>query len=658
MKTPTRSRQPLDPRYRWLFRLVILVAVLLRLTYLLEATDAPDFTTPRFEAQYHDYWARALVSGDWTPPDGVTDPEIRQRPYFRPPGYPFFLAAVYRIFGTGYLQPRLVQMALGVLTCALLFGLGRRTFGDTAGLATAALMALYWVSLYFEAELMAPALLLFLLVLWTRQVERWQEGLTLWRALSAGGLLGLTAWVRPNVLLLAPVALLWLLWLRRRQWVTERSTFFRQTAVPSALFAAAVLLALLPVTLRNLIVADDAVLVTSNAGINLFVGSHPMSNGYNPGVPELGALLGDSGWDSFDQPKIVEAVAAEVGRPLKDSDVSRYFSSRAWQYMTSEPMAVLRLWGRKLLLFFGPAEISNTKVLAMEHRHSPTLGLGIGFATILALALLGAGLMAWRRDDGASDGVGARATAFLVFLLLCLGAFTVSYLPFFVSARFRLPMVPWLTLLGGAAVGIVWDGLARRRWGLVGGALLAFAGLRLVAGISWIPYQPDEALWHSRRGVLFQQAKQTDRAIEAFQNALTVDPRRLQVLLPLADSLVAAERFDEAITTYRQALAIDPTNVAGHNNLAMVLARQGDPRTAVQHWRTVLQLDPRRLSALVNLAGTLASSPDLQDADEAVRLAERALTLAPSNPQVQAVAAAAQRAAEGSQETDASNRRP
>ncbi len=615
MSTSAQPLPPLDPRSRWLFRLIMLVAVLLRLTYLLEVTEAPDFASPRFESQYHDYWARALVSGDWTPPPGVTDPQIQQRPFFRPPGYVYFLAAIYRLGGPGYLLPRLVQMGLGLLTCWLLFRLGRRVYGDAAGLASAAMMATYWVVLYFEAEFMAPSLLLFLLVAWLSLMQRWQWTMTPWLAIGSGLLLGLAALVRPNVLILAPACLAWWMWL----------TWRRPRALVSAgLFVAAIGLAVLPATLRNLSVADDFVLVTSNAGINLFVGNHPQSDGFTPGAPELGQLLGDTGWDSFDQPKIVAAVSQQEGRALKDSQVSRYFSRRALRYMTSEPTAVLRLWGKKLLLFFGPAEISNTKILAMERRISPTLGLGLDFATVLALAGLGIASLLWRRRQ-----LDTATVATTVLLVLCLAAYTVSYLPFFVSARFRLPMVPWLMLLGGAGVGALWHWLGQRQYRSLGLALLLLTGLRLLTGIAWIPYQPDAALWHSRRGLLYQANGQTDRAIEAFQQALEVDPQRLQVLLPLADSLVKAERFEEAVATYERALALDPNNVAGHNNLAMLLARHGELSAAVDHWRAMLRLDGQRLSALVNLAGTLATSPDpaLRDADEAVRLAERAVAL-------------------------------
>ena len=110
------------------------LAVVVRAAYLYAQADAPSFSHPEVDAAYHDYWARAMVSGDWTPPPGRPDPEIRQRAYFRPPGYPFFLAAVYRVLGADYLHPRLVQAALGLLNVWLAFVAARRWFGPLAGL--------------------------------------------------------------------------------------------------------------------------------------------------------------------------------------------------------------------------------------------------------------------------------------------------------------------------------------------------------------------------------------------------------------------------------------------------------------------------------------------------------------------------------------------
>ncbi|MHC4610925.1 MAG: hypothetical protein ACYS7M_11330, partial [Planctomycetota bacterium] len=88
-------------RRRWLsgetaaLGVILLVALLLRCSYLGELVDAPDFSHPIIDAAFHDYWARGLATGDWTPPDETPDPQISTSPYFRPPGYPLFLALVY-----------------------------------------------------------------------------------------------------------------------------------------------------------------------------------------------------------------------------------------------------------------------------------------------------------------------------------------------------------------------------------------------------------------------------------------------------------------------------------------------------------------------------------------------------------------------------------
>ena len=68
--------------------LILAVGLALRLAYLSERREAPDFDQPTADAAFHDYWARGLATGDWTPPAGENDPEISRVPFLRPPGYP------------------------------------------------------------------------------------------------------------------------------------------------------------------------------------------------------------------------------------------------------------------------------------------------------------------------------------------------------------------------------------------------------------------------------------------------------------------------------------------------------------------------------------------------------------------------------------------
>ncbi|MEJ2722497.1 MAG: hypothetical protein P8181_15365, partial [bacterium] len=98
-------------RREWIaLGLILLFGLALRVTYLSEIKNAPAFAYPAYDAAYHDYWARAIDSGDWSPPKFHQDPKIDELPFFRPPGYPYFLAGVYAITGGSYLGARLLQM--------------------------------------------------------------------------------------------------------------------------------------------------------------------------------------------------------------------------------------------------------------------------------------------------------------------------------------------------------------------------------------------------------------------------------------------------------------------------------------------------------------------------------------------------------------------
>ena len=663
-------------RERWLLAAILGIGLLLRLTYLLEILRAPDFAAPQFEAQYHDYWARALLTGDWTPPDGVTDPEIPQRPYFRPPGYPWFLAAIYALAGPSYLWPRVLQMLLGLASCLLLHRLARRTYGRLTALFAAALAAVYWLFIFFEGELMAVGLLVFLLLATLTLAARWSDALTLRCALGTGVLLGATALVRPNAAALVPVLVLWAAWLARRRggpsaW--RGKTFLR----PTLGFLAAFALTTLPATLRNWAVAEDPVWITSNAGVNLFVGTHLDSDGHSAGVRELGEISGlERGWDSFDYPLIAAGVERLQGRSLKDSEVSAYFARRALGHALSEPLAVLRLVIRKLALFWGPAEISNNKVIHFERISSPTLRFSPGFATVLALALAGVLLLFWQRRlsgvgipaseaEKNDTGTGSRATADLskpessaagprdrqleisVLLLAVVAAYCASFLPFFVSARFRAPVIPLLIVFAGYALAALWRALAALRLRRLAAVAATIVALRGLTGIAWIPYEPDLALWHWRKGLLWQARGDADRAREAFHKAIAADPDDAEARLSLAESLAAAGQLDAAIDAYRATLALDPGSIAAHNNLARLLVGRGDRDAAIHHWNAALELDPNRLSVLNNLAFALAGrAASDSDTARAVELAERAVEQTDrADPRLLATLAIAYRAA-------------
>jgi 4-amino-4-deoxy-L-arabinose transferase-like glycosyltransferase len=441
---------------------ILLFGLVLRSVYLTEIESSPAFRYPAFDAEFHDYWARSLVSGDWSEPQFHDDPRIHETPFFRPPGYPYFLAGVYALTGNSHLAARVVQMLMGLASCVLAFLLGRSLFGRGVGLIFAALMSCYWIFIYFEGELLAPVLLVFLALASLLAFARWLDGTTYRNTIATGVLLGLFALVRPNALVLVPVALIWIWWIARRRKDPRR---FRVALLG---FPLGVVLAVAPATIRNHVVADDLVLITSNAGVNLYIGNNEQTDCVNANIPILGELTTLANWTCFDQPAIVAGVERIEGRALKASEVSQFFSQKALDYIAENPAQTAALAWEKALLFWGPVEISNNKVIHFDRAHSPVLRFLPGFPLALALAIVGLLFLflefrAGRKSRPNVTADTSRRFELTVLLLAFVAIYFASYLPFFIAGRYRVPIIPFLLLFGAYGIARVYSLVSARR---------------------------------------------------------------------------------------------------------------------------------------------------------------------------------------------------
>jgi tetratricopeptide (TPR) repeat protein len=626
-----RSREGL------LLLVILLLGAGLRVARLLEAAEAPDFAYPAIDAGFNDYWARSLVQPDWRPPEHLPDPQIATSPCLRPPGYPWFLAAVYAASGGSYLAPRLIQALLGLLSTVLLYALGRRWFSPATGLGAAALFSTNWVSLYFETELHEPALLMFLLLLLAAACDRWAAAPGVRRALLAGLALGGTALVRSNILLGLPALLLWMLWVLRKTPAgvgRNPDTGARGRSRPAAMAACLLgtALAIAPATARNLIVSGEPVLISANAGLNLLLGNNPRATGLiGDEIPGLGSF------DNFyDYPAILRALERREGHPLDHRSASALFTSEALDFVADSPGEFLELTARKAALFWGPAEVSHNKVLPLERAASPILAHLPGpFPLYLAAALVGlAQLILARRR---SHPMVSWSAGLLVIWFL-------SVLPFFAAARYRLPVLPILILLGSEACVCTWRHLRRQRGRAVLMAAASFAVLFYLASQSPLRQPLNRAKWHMDRGHAQARAGDAAAAAAEFEQALRASPHAPDVHYSLALQAMAAGQLAAAEEHYRATLAADSkhsgalTNLGSllvdsgrlaeglelleaalardlgrtesRHNLALALRRAGRLQAAIGHWRVLLAADQASVATHKLLASTLLEAGD------------------------------------------------
>ncbi|MHC4160017.1 MAG: ArnT family glycosyltransferase, partial [Planctomycetota bacterium] len=498
----------------WLLAGILLVGLILRILYLQEVVDYPDFALPQLDAGYHDYWARSLTTGDWTFPEHLSDPQIRTTPYFRPPGYPLFLSVIYYLFGYSYLAPRIIQMLLGLGNCILAYFLGKALFNRIIGLLFAAFMSVYWVFIFFEGELLAPVLLVTLSLLLMLILRLWCDGFTFWRSFRTGILLGLFAVVRPNILFFGPAILGW------SCWVSHRRKDGRSIGTAMSGFLLGSIIVIAPVTIRNYIVACDFVPITSNLGLNLYIGNNERAGGVI-----LSDIAGVEGWNSADYPSIVRYCEALQGRKMKHSEVSAYFAKKAFNYIRANPARTLKLLAIKTVLFWGPEIVANNKEIHFFKQHSQILCHIPGFAMVLSLAMVGVIhlFLIYKRRGEQSDKspqVTQEQFEMAIIMLLFVFSYFISLLPFFVAERFRVPVIPFLLLFGAYGLyrmGILIASHDLKRvifWAIV------YLVLYIETAQPRTSYTPNPIRWRYTRGNVYLLAKKSDFAIREYREAI------------------------------------------------------------------------------------------------------------------------------------------
>ena len=199
-------------------------------------------------------------------------PDVPQVTAYRPPAYPFALAALWKIVGVGETSARLFNAVLGALTILFVYALGREVFDRRAGLLSAGLYAvlpsaIVWLPLTLSEPLFT---LVFVAALWllfdsSSQTSAHRPAV----ALLFGLLAGLATLTRGQGLVLLPLALL--LWLAR----DGPRGGLKQIGL--ALLTAT--LVITPWTIRNWVAMDSPIFVASNSGVNLRIGHASDANG-------------------------------------------------------------------------------------------------------------------------------------------------------------------------------------------------------------------------------------------------------------------------------------------------------------------------------------------------------------------------------------------
>lgn len=508
------------------------LALALRLLYLLSLRGEPFLAAPLVDARVFWLAAQQLVTGVGAEPI-----------YLKPPLLTWLLALVQQA-GGGFVAARVllavIASSAAPLAAWLAFPLLNRRGACLAGLLT----ALYAPGIFLAPEAVPAGLVLVLSLASLVALDRAEASAGGRWAAGAGLLLGLAALARPTALLFG--ALVLLRYARRPRRL--------------GLVAAGLVVALAPALVHNLR-GGALVPVSANGGLNFYLGNHAGADGRSAQAPELPP-------DAVAAPLAAKRLAEEAaGRSLNAAQVDRYWFGRGVHWLERSPADALALAGRKLYYALNDRELSDVLNYRALRELSPVLGFNpLGFGLLLALALPGLRLL-WRAPTGR--------------LVLLYGLSTLLPLVlFFVTGRFRLPLLPVLTLAASAWLLALVD-TPRRRWRHRWPEFLLVAAAALFSfSRAWGVDEDRRWHFHQHQGYLRFAAGDLPGALADYERALESGP----AVADLHNAVAYLEatlglRLDEAEAHALEALRLTPETSparAGQlDTLGWVLLKRG-----------------------------------------------------------------------------------
>ncbi len=509
--------------------IILLVGLILRLLYIWEYSLLPDWNQLTVDNNFHHHWALSIANGNI----------LGDTTYFRAPLYVFYLAGIYKIFGVSLWAVRLFSIIPGLLSIYITYITGKEIYNKHTGLVAGFLHACFPIIYYFESELLLDSFftLLFQIAIYFF-IKWWKSDITKDIFLS-GFFFGLASITRPTALVIALMVFIIILVLKRTQFK------------PVVLFTVGLILCIAPVFVRNIVIADDPVLIASQGGINLYVGNNDAADGLSAVLP---APLGFN-WHIK---QISYAAEKESGKKLSQGEISSFWTSKAFTWIKENPKRFLQLYLKKLYYNISNREISNNrylypyfnKVILLKYNY-------FSFGILFSLSII-------------SIFITGRKNKLALFLASVILLYILLTSIFFFSSRFRLPLIPLYIILSSNALVSIRLLLREKRviaFKIIGIAL--FFGLFSFYPIVSIP-QGSASHFYTSKGLYYSAIDEQAKAMIYFKKANELDKDYPENNLNIGATFIKMGEIDSARYYINKEKSMHPLQSKGFTNSASI----------------------------------------------------------------------------------------
>lgn len=516
--------------------IIFLTALVIRIINLEIIRDNPFFNYPVMDEKYHDEWAQEIAEGNL----------FERAPFYRAPGYPLFLGSVYAIFGHNYHLARLIGVIIGAFSCVLIFLIGTELFSTRVGVLAGLLACFYSMFLYFDSMLLTVYLEIFFCLLGLLFLVKWVKHKTNGKLILAGVFWGLVSIIRPSFLIFIPVLVIYL-------FIITKNIPFGKRLKPALLFIVGLIPPILAIMIINITVGKDMTLLAWNGGINFYLGNNPGANGWSATSQEIDATW----WGGYKDAILI--AQNEMGKDLAFSQISNYWFTKGLQYICSKPLNWAGLMLKKLYILVNSYELSNNQSIKTFVKFSRLLQIPIlDYGLIIVIGLLGAALSPKRKET----------TLVLLFLI----TYSIGVILFFVPARYRMPLVPFLLIF--TAYAIFWFFQKVKKKQLKQIAIFSVVVIAMIVFVHTDLYGTHQDTVKSSEvyatyGNYYFSSGNYEKAIAEYKEALIFDPDNTGAMNALGDAYFMLGQQNDAIRVYRKSIKIKK-NVDGLCKLGII----------------------------------------------------------------------------------------
>lgn len=565
---------------------ILIAAFFWRMGFLFQLKNNYIFNLyPGSDSLNYDLWAKRIIQ------QGL----FYTSPFYGMPLYAFFLAFIYKTISLNLWVVRIIQMILGALNCLLIYLIGKKFFNDKIGFLSSIIAASYVMLIFYEVILMPVTLIIFLnsililsfLELMERSVKR--------NFIFFGVIAGVAGLAEPGIFLFIIGLILALFFCLKNKTKTE-------VAFLSFILMVGMCLILSLNIWRNYAFQKDLILVSAHSGINFYIGNNPQASGYG----DIPLFLRPSQKGHLEDAKLI--AQEKLKRRLLPSEVSRFWFKQGLNFIKNQPKVFLKLSLKKLFIFWQRFEpVDSVEFTFLEGNNLFLFLMLNSFGLISPLCLLGM-FLAFKKFR----------QLFILYLLIF--SQMLAAVLFFVTARYRLAVVPVMIVFCAYCLYWFYLKLKQNQFSKLSFGFLIFIGLFMITNYKSPNYQGSSFFSafnkHYNLGIVNLQNGSFVNAIKELKSAIKISPQDYLAHFALANSYYSAKNFDLAIKEYKAAIFLNPRFIDAHFNLGHLYQNMSRFNEAEEEYHEVLNLAPDSLDALYKLAALYKSEGKFKQAIE------------------------------------------